>query len=337
MPARLLYRDVKGREGSVELLLEPVYVGRATDCAIRSDDAMVSRRHSVVKPVDGQYWVEDLQSANGIEVNNVKVQRQVLKHNDTVRCGSLWLRFVIDGSDAPALAVPSTPPPATPASAPAHAETADLATSGEIQRLRDEVADLRERLDARQTERDTEIAEYKRLRAEHANLQRRLDDSQTQSKEHEEVVLAHKRMVEDLRDEHEDLKQAHAKIARELGEATEALASRARLLQQAQDEVAKVKQEVETQRKQIAELSKQRDDAMSDLNKQVHEVGQLRQVLHEHERLFEEQRLGLVNLEESLKELRQERQKREREMAQMRAERDELREQVSRQTPSVQP
>src|SRR5262244_623848 len=110
MPAKLLYRDVKGREGSVDLLNDPVYVGRAVDCAIRTDDAMVSRRHSVIKLADGQYWVEDLQSANGTEVNTVKVQRQALSHNDTVRCGSLWLRFVIDGSVSPPLVAPVAPP-----------------------------------------------------------------------------------------------------------------------------------------------------------------------------------------------------------------------------------
>src|SRR5262249_4897886 len=105
MPAKLLYRDVKGREGSVDLANDPVYVGRANECAIRTDDAMVSRRHSVVRLDDGRYIVEDLQSANGTEVNTVKVQRQVLNHNDTVRCGSLWLRFVIsDGGGVPPLA-----------------------------------------------------------------------------------------------------------------------------------------------------------------------------------------------------------------------------------------
>src|SRR5262249_31744068 len=153
---RLLWRDAKGQDGSVELASDPVYVGRAADCAIRTDDGMVSRRHSVVKRDGGQYWVEDLQSANGIEVNSIKVQKQALKHNDTVRCGSLWLRFVIDGSEEPSLAAPTTlPPPPV-----------------ELVRLREELADQRDRADQRQAERDQEIAENKRLRAENQNLQR---------------------------------------------------------------------------------------------------------------------------------------------------------------------
>ena len=50
MGARLLYRDSHGRDGSVDLEpTTPCYVGRALDCAIRTDDAMVSRKHSVVR------------------------------------------------------------------------------------------------------------------------------------------------------------------------------------------------------------------------------------------------------------------------------------------------
>ena len=47
--ARLLFRDSQGREGTVELSpTETVYVGRGLECAIRTDDGMVSRRHSQI-------------------------------------------------------------------------------------------------------------------------------------------------------------------------------------------------------------------------------------------------------------------------------------------------
>src|SRR5215831_9192325 len=98
MPAKILFRDAQGREGAVDLRGDPVWVGRAMECAIRTDDAMVSRKHSMVKFEGGRYWVEDLQSSNGTHVNDVKVQRQALTHNDVVRCGSLWLRYVEEGS-----------------------------------------------------------------------------------------------------------------------------------------------------------------------------------------------------------------------------------------------
>jgi hypothetical protein len=94
--ARLLFRDAQGRDGGIELAVDPVYIGRAVDCAIRTDDAMVSRKHSMVQFEGGRYWIEDLGSSNKTYVNDVPVKKQVLAHNDVVRCGSLWLRFVED-------------------------------------------------------------------------------------------------------------------------------------------------------------------------------------------------------------------------------------------------
>lgn len=120
MPAKLLYRDAQGRDGAVDLRAEAVYVGRAVECAVRTDDAMVSRRHSLISYIDGRYWIEDLGSSNGTHVNDVRVQRQALTHNDVVRCGSLWLRYIEEAPAAviaPApLAFPSPPLAAPPAS-----------------------------------------------------------------------------------------------------------------------------------------------------------------------------------------------------------------------------
>ena len=63
--ARLLFRDSQGREGTVELSpTETVYVGRGLECAIRTDDGMVSRRHSQIRMEGGRFVVEDLGSAN---------------------------------------------------------------------------------------------------------------------------------------------------------------------------------------------------------------------------------------------------------------------------------
>src|SRR5262245_54930445 len=118
MPAKILYRDATGRDGAVELRGDPVWVGRAMDCAIRTDDAMVSRKHSMIRFDQGRYWVEDLGSSNGTHVNDVKVTRQALNHNDVVRCGSLWLRYIEEGplSSSPPMSmgggasVPQAPP-----------------------------------------------------------------------------------------------------------------------------------------------------------------------------------------------------------------------------------
>jgi len=92
--ARLLWRDAQGIEGSLDLGTTEIKIGRAMDCAIRTDDAMVSRHHSRVFWGGGGFVLEDLGSANGVYFQEQRVQSHLFKHGDAVRCGSLWLRFV---------------------------------------------------------------------------------------------------------------------------------------------------------------------------------------------------------------------------------------------------
>lgn len=96
--ARLLWRDAQGIEGSLDLASTEIRVGRAMDCAIRTDDAMVSRHHSRIFWGGGGYVLEDLSSANGVYFQEQRVQSHLFKHGDAVRCGSLWLRFVDAGA-----------------------------------------------------------------------------------------------------------------------------------------------------------------------------------------------------------------------------------------------
>src|SRR5688500_17796633 len=98
----VLFKDSQGRDGRVDL--DPdgtAFVGRGRDCAIRTDDAMVSRKHSQIRMENGRYIVEDLGSANGTLVNSARVQKQILTHNDVVQCGSLYLRYIEDGPLVP--------------------------------------------------------------------------------------------------------------------------------------------------------------------------------------------------------------------------------------------
>src|SRR5437764_13729628 len=96
--ARLIFRDSQGREGTVELSpTETVYVGRGLECAIRTDDGMVSRRHAQFRNENGRFVVEDLGSANGTHLNTPRIQKQALGHTDIIQCGSLVIRFVDEG------------------------------------------------------------------------------------------------------------------------------------------------------------------------------------------------------------------------------------------------
>jgi hypothetical protein len=95
--ARVLWRDAQGIEGALDLGAQEIRIGRSMDCAIRTDDAMVSRYHARLYWGGQGFVVEDQGSANGVYYQEQRVQSHLLKHGDAVRCGSLWLRFVDTG------------------------------------------------------------------------------------------------------------------------------------------------------------------------------------------------------------------------------------------------
>jgi hypothetical protein len=191
MEARIVYQDAQGREGTVELGDKPTYLGRGKECAIRSADAMVSRKHAVIRFDDGHHVIEDLASSNGIEVNGKTVEKHILSHNDAIRCGSLWLRYVEGpplGQEAtsktaapPMGPVPTVAPTRGPSAGFDSARTLILPGRkqrqvmvpdvAEVQRLRQyieellrQVMELREQLDQARTEQARMAAELEKLR-----------------------------------------------------------------------------------------------------------------------------------------------------------------------------
>jgi len=94
--ARINWRDAAGMEGQVELGFGEIFVGRAVDCAIRTDDPLVSRRHARIYFQNGSHVIEDLQSANGMFFAEAKTTSRILQTGDNVRCGNLWMSYTSD-------------------------------------------------------------------------------------------------------------------------------------------------------------------------------------------------------------------------------------------------
>jgi hypothetical protein len=94
---KLIYHDSDGVDKVLLLASEPILIGRATECQVQTQDAMVSRRHARIY-WEGNYWIEDLGSSNGVYVGNDKVQKAPFRPGDTVTCGSLVLRLMPDTS-----------------------------------------------------------------------------------------------------------------------------------------------------------------------------------------------------------------------------------------------
>lgn len=92
--ATLVYSDVDGGERLLSLGADPITVGRATECEIRSDDPRVSRVHAKFFFDHGTLWVEDLGSANGVYVGLERVEKAPVPTGELVLIGSLMIRLL---------------------------------------------------------------------------------------------------------------------------------------------------------------------------------------------------------------------------------------------------
>jgi len=70
-----------------------VLLGRSRECDIRLVDTNVSRRHAEVRHEDDAYWIVDLGSTNGTELNGRRVERAKLSDGDRITLGATDLRF----------------------------------------------------------------------------------------------------------------------------------------------------------------------------------------------------------------------------------------------------
>jgi hypothetical protein len=82
---------VEGRD--VQVAGDRVVLGRSRECDVRLDDANVSRRHAEVREETDGFWIVDLGSTNGTEVNGERVERSRLSDGDTITLGSTDVIF----------------------------------------------------------------------------------------------------------------------------------------------------------------------------------------------------------------------------------------------------
>lgn len=74
-----------------------IMVGRGESVQIVLDEKTVSRNHAEFYRKNNQFMVKDLQSKNGIFVNNIKVIGSALKDGDLIRIGGTVFKFVGGG------------------------------------------------------------------------------------------------------------------------------------------------------------------------------------------------------------------------------------------------
>lgn len=392
MPAKLLYRDAQGRDAAVNLPETASFLGRAVDCIIRTDDAMVSRKNCKISLANSRWFVEDLGSANGTFINERRITRDELNHGDVIRCGSLQVRFV----DAPEQQVRQTiPQPGTPSGqqpdaaqpqpavnptqpvpppvpqtkaasqsnnpeTPAEPQKTEGAKSGEankvsvseeaVKKVQDEVNKLTTDLAAAQKALDevkaekeqavTKIenmeAEVKKLRQEAGAAKATAEKLSRQMQKTENELREESRNNEELRQDLKQIKEQFEKTKTHADELKVQVEAKERELAGAKEDVRRSKQAADNLTQKLQEMSRSRDEQMRAINSQIGDVDKLRDILRERERLIEEQRVGLVNQESQLKDLRKRSEEQERELSNIRGERDNLRERQNRSQVQVE-
>jgi pSer/pThr/pTyr-binding forkhead associated (FHA) protein len=76
-----------------EVTKTTVVLGRSREADVRVSDVNVSRRHAELRQEGAGYWIVDLGSTNGVEVNGKRVDRTRVRDGDRIVLGSTEVVF----------------------------------------------------------------------------------------------------------------------------------------------------------------------------------------------------------------------------------------------------
>ncbi|NQU10695.1 FHA domain-containing protein [bacterium] len=90
-----------------ELVEERVTIGRGLDNMIRLEDGSISHHHAMLVLDGPEFSLRDLNSTNGTRVNGLRIVETKLHNGDSVRFGSVEVRYESDLKKASAPLPPS--------------------------------------------------------------------------------------------------------------------------------------------------------------------------------------------------------------------------------------
>ena len=76
-----------------EITKPSVILGRSREADVRVADVNVSRRHAELRQEGAGYWIVDLGSTNGLEVNGKRTDRSRVRDGDRITMGSTEIVF----------------------------------------------------------------------------------------------------------------------------------------------------------------------------------------------------------------------------------------------------
>ena len=95
--AEAVLRVVRGPQTGVSYRLSDNAVqtiGRSPQCDVFLNDMTVSREHAAIEPVDGSFTIRDMNSFNGVWVNNDNVEAtRTLVQGDVIQVGAFCLLY----------------------------------------------------------------------------------------------------------------------------------------------------------------------------------------------------------------------------------------------------
>ncbi len=102
MSAKLIYSDSQTLLASLGLAGEPIRIGRGAGCQLRVSDPSVCDEHCALRQ-EGDIWVVESVAGADTFVNAQEhpISKHPLRSRDLIRCGGLWIQFIVD--EAPAL------------------------------------------------------------------------------------------------------------------------------------------------------------------------------------------------------------------------------------------
>ncbi len=109
----LKFRDEPERD-PVSITTASMRIGRHRDNDLRLEDPSISRHHAEVhRRRDGSFSINDLDSLNGIYVNDKQVKSSALAEGDSIEVGDVRLRFTfypgdVDGEEETVMTLDQT-------------------------------------------------------------------------------------------------------------------------------------------------------------------------------------------------------------------------------------
>jgi chromosome segregation ATPase len=177
---------------------------------------------------------------------------------------------------------------------------------------------------------EAQEGELKRLRTELGVAKESMERVTRSAKKDKDELTAEQRVNEELRHDLKTLREQHTKTLTSLEEIKAAAENKDRQLANVADDVRRAKKEQEALTTQLNKLVRERDEQVRNINTERGDTDSLRAILKERVKLIDEQRVGIVNQEATIKDLKKQLDESEQNLTKTKSERDSLRERMTK-------